>query len=123
MEVRAPQGQLRLDGIRLRQALDGLLDNALGHTAPGGSIVLWGERSAGLVRLGVQDTGCGFRPEFLPHAFEPFSRHAAGGRDGAGLGLAIVRAIAEAHGGSVQAGNRAEGGASVTIDIPDPGSN
>ena len=123
VEVRAPQGELRIDRIRLRQALDGLLDNALGHTEPGGTIVLWGERRAGLVRLGVEDTGCGFRPEFLPHAFEPFSRHAADGRDGAGLGLAIVRAIAEAHGGTVRAGNRAVGGASVTIDLPDPGSN
>ena len=73
---------------------------------------------AGGVAIEVADTGRGFDPSFVARAFEPFSRaDAARSREhgGAGLGLAIVRAIAEAHGGSVHAANRPEGGASVTM--------
>jgi two-component system, OmpR family, sensor kinase len=68
--------------------------------------------------VSVGDSGRGFAPGFLPHAFEPFARRDAG-RDGngAGLGLAIVRAIAEAHGGTAEAKNRSDGGAVVTMTL------
>ena len=120
VQVTAAQEELLVDPVRLRQALDGLLDNALRYTPAGGTISLWAARQDGLVRVGVQDSGPGFQPEFLSHAFEPFSRRVTDDRDGAGLGLAIVRAIAEAHGGTAEAGNRPRGGASVTLLLPDP---
>jgi two-component system, OmpR family, sensor kinase len=119
MQVSADQEELRIDPVRVRQALDGLLENALRYTPAGGTISLWGARQDGLVRLGVLDSGPGFRSEFLPHALEPFSRRVTDARDGAGLGLAIVRAIAEAHGGTAEAANGPQGGASVTMVFPD----
>ncbi len=120
MRIVAQQEDLRVDPVRLRQALDGLLDNALRYTPAGGTISMWTSRREGLVRVGVEDSGPGFHPGLLPQAFEPFSRRSTDERDGAGLGLAIVRAIAEAHGGTAEAGNRPEGGARVTMVLPDP---
>jgi signal transduction histidine kinase len=71
----------------------------------------------GGVELRVADDGAGFPTEFLPHAFERFSPpDGARSRGTAGLGLAIVAAVAEAHGGSASADN--DGGAVVTISIP-----
>ena len=71
--------------------------------------------------MSVADSGPGFPPGFLAVAFEPFSRaDRARGRSagGAGLGLAIVRAVAEAHGGSVEARNDPAGGAVVALRLP-----
>jgi signal transduction histidine kinase len=119
--VDAPDGIACLDTIRMRQALDDILDNALRHTPRGGAIRLVGERRDGLVEVAVEDSGSGFPPELLiqEQAFEPFVRGADDA--GSGLGLAIVRVIAEAHGGSVRAENRSEGGARVTLVVRDLG--
>jgi len=69
--------------------------------------------------LRVEDEGPGFPPDDLPHVFDRFYRaEAARSTDGTGLGLAIVRGIAEAHGGSVEARNRASGGASLVVRLP-----
>ena len=79
------------------------------------------ERENGSLRLEVRDTGPGFPPEFLPVAFEAFTRPDAGRSrpgGGAGLGLAIVAAVAQAHGGSVSAENLPDGGAVVVVSIP-----
>lgn len=71
------------------------------------------------VVISVADDGPGFPPEFLAEAFERFSQADASRRSsGAGLGLAIVQAIARAHGGSATVENRASGGARVSITIP-----
>jgi two-component system, OmpR family, sensor kinase len=120
IEVSAPRDRAFIDPVRVRQALDDLLDNALRHTATGGAIRLWAERGGDALRVGVEDSGTGFASEFLPVAFEAFSRHGDGDPDGAGLGLAIVRAIAEAHGGTAEAANRAGGGAAVTMVLAHP---
>jgi signal transduction histidine kinase len=120
IEVSAPRDRAAIDPVRIRQALDDLLDNALRHSAPGGTIRLWAQRTADSLLVGVEDSGTGFASDFLPVAFEAFSRHGDGDPDGAGLGLAIVRAIAEAHGGTAEAANRAEGGAAVTMVLSDP---
>jgi signal transduction histidine kinase len=71
----------------------------------------------GSVELHVRDEGPGFPPDFLAHAFERFTLPAAG-RAGAGLGLSIVRMIAEAHGGSARAANVPDGGADVWLAVP-----
>jgi signal transduction histidine kinase len=110
-----------VDALRLRQAVDNLLHNAL-RAAPGGSEVRLRAWSDGpQVHVEVSDHGLGFPEEFLPHAFERF-RRADGARTrhdgGAGIGLAIVRAIAEAHGGRAEARNQAGGGAAVGFRLP-----
>jgi signal transduction histidine kinase len=67
----------------------------------------------------VTDEGVGFPDDFLPHAFERFSRaDAARGRGGSGLGLGIVDTIATAHGGAAHATNRPGGGADVSLTLP-----
>ncbi|MGH6855355.1 MAG: ATP-binding protein, partial [Aestuariivirga sp.] len=71
--------------------------------------------------LAVNDSGTGFPAAFIKSAFDPFTRADAGRsrrKGGAGLGLAIVKGVAEAHGGSAMAANRPEGGAVVTLRIP-----
>ena len=111
-----------LDGMRIRQAVGDLIDNALRHAGRDGTVKVDATRHDGALAISVVDTGDGFPPAFLQHAFEPFARaDAARSRDagGVGLGLAIVRAVADAHGGTVEALNRPEGGAVVEIRIPD----
>ena len=120
IEVDVPNDPVSIDRVRLRQALDNLLANAMRHTGSGDTIRVAGGCVDGWIRLVIQDTGPGFQDEDLPHAFEPFVRGAYDGeadRNGAGLGLPIVRAIAEAHGGSATAENRREGGARITLEI------
>jgi len=105
------------DVARLDQALSNMVHNALRFGE--GSVVMRANRRADGVELHVFDRGPGFAPEFLPHAFERFSRaDPARSRGGTGLGLAIVRAIAEAHGGRAQAENRPRGGAHVWLTLP-----
>ena len=108
-----------IDPVRVRQALDDLLDNAVRHSRPQGTVTVRAAVANGCLTLVVDDDGPGFPPEFLERAFEPFTRspEAADG-DGAGLGLAIVRAIAKSHGGSATAENRPEGGGRVTLVLP-----
>jgi two-component system, OmpR family, sensor kinase len=110
-----------IDPVRVRQAVDNVVSNALRHTPRGGQVRVSATRDGETVRLTVEDTGAGFDPAFLPRAFDPFATgpaEQAGSGQGAGLGLAIVRATAEAHGGRVAAANRAEGGARVTLSLP-----
>lgn len=118
IEVSAAPG-LRLDAdpLRLEQALGNLVDNALRHG--GRRVVLTAREGPGCVELHVTDDGEGFPVGFVDRAFKRFTRaDAARGRGGAGLGLAIVGAIAKAHGGSVGAGSGPEGGADVWISLP-----
>lgn len=105
------------DPLRLEQALGNLLDNALRHG--GRHIRLSAAASGDAVELHVRDDGPGFPPAFIDSAFERFTRaDSARGRGGAGLGLAIVDAIARAHGGRVAARNDPGGGADVSLTLP-----
>jgi signal transduction histidine kinase len=107
----------RVDPLRLRQALGNLVDNALRHGA--GDIGLAARRVDGGVEIEVADSGPGFPAELVPQAFERFARgDGARTRGGAGLGLAIVRAIAEAHGGTAAIANREGAGAAVELRLP-----
>jgi signal transduction histidine kinase len=105
------------DPLLLEQALGNLVENALRHGR--GPVRLSAVRRGGTVELHVADEGAGFPGDFLPRAFDRFSR-AADGRtgDGAGLGLTIAAAIAVAHWGSIEAENRAGGGADVWLTVP-----
>lgn len=117
IEVEVPP-DLRVvaDAPRLEQALGNLVDNALRHGR--GTIRLRAVERDGAVELHVVDQGAGFPHEFLPRAFERFTRaDEARGRGGTGLGLAIAEVIAAAHGGSAHAANRNGGGADVWIAI------
>jgi signal transduction histidine kinase len=106
-----------VDPDRLEQALDNMLANALRYGA--GAVELETRDCGERVEVHVSDRGPGFPAEFLPHAFEPFSRaDEARTGESAGLGLSIVQAIAQAHGGSAHAENRADGGAHVWIELP-----
>jgi two-component system OmpR family sensor kinase len=109
----------RVDADRIRQAVENLVDNGLRHAGRGGTVEVGADRAGDRLRVVVTDSGPGFPDDVLHRAFEPFAR-ADGGRegDGAGLGLTIVRAVAEAHGGSATARNVEGGGAAVTLELP-----
>ena len=105
------------DRTRLEQALTNIVENALRYGA--GPVTLSATERNASVELHVRDEGPGFPEPFLPRAFERFSRaDAARSGGGAGLGLAIVRAIAEAHGGTAGVANRSAGGADVWLSLP-----
>ncbi len=114
-------GTLVGDPDRLEQAIQNLAANALRHTPEDGTITLSAERAGDAIRLSVRDSGPGIAPEQLPHIFDRFykgdaSRRSAGG---SGLGLSIVRAIVERHGGTITARN--DNGAVFEIVLPAAG--
>jgi signal transduction histidine kinase len=108
--------------IRLQQVIWNLLSNAVKFTDSGGSVTVNLDERNGDARVVVTDTGAGIAPDFLPHVFDPF-RQADGSttrrHGGLGLGLAIVRRLAEMHGGWVKAESEGIGcGARFTFSIP-----
>jgi two-component system OmpR family sensor kinase len=110
---------VRADGQRLTQALLQLVSNAVRHTGPGQEIALGSAVTATTARVWVRDTGEGVPPDSRSRIFERFKRGSnANGDDGAGLGLPIVAAIAEAHGGRVLLDTVPGEGARFTIEIP-----
>jgi two-component system, OmpR family, sensor kinase len=115
--VRASEERARLDPVRLRQAVVNLVDNSIRHVPAGGTILVQAGTKGRGVDVSVEDSGPGFPPEFLPRAFEPFARGEppTAETQGAGLGLAIVRAVAESHGGSATVENLPGGGARVRL--------
>lgn len=117
LSVESTDGRVvEVDRVRLEQALSNLVDNALRHGE--GTVRLWARDGDGRVELHVTDAGSGFPSEFLPRAFERFSRaESARAEGGTGLGLAIVEAIAEAHHGRAVAVNAPDGGADVWIEL------
>ena len=109
-------------GVRLQQIVWNLLSNAVKFTPAGGRVWLRLYREGDEARVQVEDTGAGVEPAFLPHVFDRF-RQADGSttrtHGGLGLGLAIVRALAELHGGWVRAESEGPGqGARFTFGMP-----
>jgi signal transduction histidine kinase len=114
------RGTLQADPEALRIALDALIENAVKHTEPGDTIELSSHPGEGTLRIDVADGGSGIPPEALERIFDRFARaDAARSRDrgGAGLGLAIVDAIAGAHGGICTVANTSDG-ALFTLRFP-----
>ena len=113
----APELQMEGDRLRLEQALANLVDNALRYG--GDEITLSAVVADGRVELHVRDNGDGLPAAFLPVAFERFARaDAARGGGGSGLGLSIVKTIAESHGGTAHVARHGRGGADVWLSVP-----
>jgi two-component system OmpR family sensor kinase len=116
--VELPVGaSIRADPDRIRQAISNLVDNSLRYGD--GPVTLSARQAVDRIELHVRDRGRGFGEELAARAFDRFSRaDLARGRGGVGLGLTIVRTIAQAHGGEAGAGDQPGGGADVWIAIP-----
>jgi signal transduction histidine kinase len=110
---------VRMDRPRLVRAFSNIVQNALQHSASGSTVGIESWRVAASdgerMQCTVVDSGPGIASEDLPRIFEPFFTRRRGGT---GLGLSIVQRIVEEHGGLIDAGNRAEGGAVMTVTLP-----
>jgi signal transduction histidine kinase len=120
---------VRGDFERLRQLLLNLAANAIRFTPAGGQVTLRCRRTGGRAVLSVEDSGCGIAAADLPRVFDRFYRadavrardRDAGGRStggGAGLGLAIAKWVAEAHGGTIEAASQPGRGSVFTVQLP-----
>src|SRR5260370_2678947 len=110
------------DHARLVQGFWNILHNSVKFSSAGGLVRVCGETNDGEAIIRVEDSGCGIKPEFLPHVFERF-RQADGSKTrafgGLGLGLALVKSFIEAHGGSVEAESAGQGkGSRFTLRLP-----
>jgi two-component system CheB/CheR fusion protein len=105
------------DPVRLQQVVANVLDNAVKHTPPSGSVRVHLATRAAHAVLTVSDTGDGIPPDVLPHVFEPFRHHGNGG--GLGIGLNVARRLVELHHGRIQARSAGAGrGAEFVIALP-----
>jgi signal transduction histidine kinase len=108
--------ELDVDRVRIGEVLANLLTNALRHTLSGGSITVSATGGPGPVAFEVVDTGTGIASEDLPHLFDRFVKTADSG--GAGLGLAIAKALVEAHGGTISARSELGRGTTMRFELP-----
>jgi signal transduction histidine kinase len=111
-------GAIVADRERLTQGLVQLVQNAIDHTSDGDTIAIGAGVDRERARLWVRDSGPGIAPEAREGIFERFHRVGPRRSEGAGLGLAIVRAIAESHGGTVSVESVPGEGATFTIEVP-----
>lgn len=125
VEVDVPDAPavVEIDRSRIRQLLMNLLTNAIKYTPAGGQVSIDSTSMNGAVVVNVRDTGIGIAPGELPHIFDRFwradpARSRTGERAGAGLGLAISKWIAEAHGGSITVQSRPKRGTTFTVTLP-----
>jgi PAS domain S-box-containing protein len=113
------------DGTRLTQLVGNLVQNALKFTEPGGHVAVALSAEAGAAVVRVRDDGIGISPALLPRVFEPFvqgSQDLARSDGGLGLGLALVKRLAQLHGGTVRAESAGPGhGAAFTVTLPRSG--
>lgn len=116
------QVSLWADPERIGQVLTNLLDNALRHTAAGGTVSLSCRAVNHQVEYAVADSGAGIAAEHLPHVFDRFYRADTArdrGHGGSGIGLSIARALVEAHGGRITADSAGPGhGSTFTVRLP-----
>lgn len=116
LEVEEGDFQVKADGATLGIALQNLLTNAVNFSPSAGKVRVLLSHEGASVLLQVEDQGPGIAAEDLERVFERF--HSRNNSQGAGLGLAIVRRIAEQHGGSIRLSNLAEGGLRATLELP-----
>ncbi|MBF0309695.1 MAG: two-component system sensor histidine kinase KdpD [Magnetococcales bacterium] len=110
---------LQLDSVLMERVFCNLLENAAKHTPPGTRLVITAVQVASDVEIAVMDNGPGLPPGSEKKLFDKFTRGKVESRiSGFGLGLAIVRTIVEAHGGTVRAENRPDGGARFVLSLP-----
>ena len=109
---------LRGDPDKLAQLFLNVLDNAVKHSPRGTTVNVRGSRDDGAVVVRVRDAGSGLPQGAQTRLFQRFYRGENAQRDGAGLGLAIAQAIAQAHGGSIRASNVEGGGAEFAVRLP-----
>jgi signal transduction histidine kinase len=115
-------GTFRADGKRIRQVLFNLLSNAIGFSAPGQTVTLAALRRADEIVFKVSDQGRGIPQDVLDRVFDRFQSHTVGSRHrGVGLGLSIVRAFVESHGGRVLIDSAPGEGTAVTCIFPATG--
>ena len=112
--------RLRCDRARIQQVLGNLLGNAVKFTKPGGRVVLEASIENGVATFRVRDTGPGIPPERLPLIFEQFWQGDSKDRRGVGLGLAIAKALVEAHGGAITVESRVGEGTTFSFTLPVP---
>jgi CheY-like chemotaxis protein/nitrogen-specific signal transduction histidine kinase len=124
LDIVMPSCGLDVDGdeMRLTQVVDNLLSNAARYTPPGGVVTVTGSCEAETVVLRVHDTGVGIDPALLPDLFDTFVQGARGadrGEGGLGIGLSLVRALTELHGGTASVYSDGPGrGSEFTIRLP-----
>ncbi len=117
-----PLPVLNIDRLRIEQVVGNLVDNAVRHTPPGGSVTIAAFQHNDGVRVVVADTGVGIPADALPHVFDRLYRaDPSRGRTtgGTGLGLTIARQLVEAHGGTIWAESEAGAGSRFGFDLPD----
>jgi len=107
-----------VDRARILQVLTNIVDNALKFTPRGGSTIVSCDGYDGAVRFTVKDTGCGMDPEHLDKVFDPFWQAKETAHLGAGLGLAIAKAIVEQHHGRIWVESKRGGGTTVSFTLP-----
>jgi signal transduction histidine kinase len=103
------------DRVQLGQVFANLLENAMYAASPAGEVAVRARRVEGAVELDVEDSGPGVDPATRRRLFEPLITTK---EQGVGLGLALVKKIAERHGGSVAYSDRPGGGARFTVRLP-----
>jgi signal transduction histidine kinase len=100
------------------QALGNLLGNALKFTPRGGRVTVSARARGGATRFSVSDTGPGIPAEQAPHLFDRYWQANRKDRRGVGLGLSIVKGLAEAHGGQVEVDTKLGAGSTFTLVLP-----
>lgn len=120
IEYRPEQKDIEMDFVPdfMYKILTNLLYNALKFTPKGGKIILRTTVVETSLRICVEDTGCGIRPEDLSRIFEPFFRSDTSSGTGSGIGLALTRQMTEAMGGSISASSKPGAGTTFVLDIP-----